>query len=415
MRHSKKAPPLRKKEQGLSELEMAAVLAHKANVGRLVLTPPAWGLSRETYFRMADAGRAVRSRALAAAGGSGVVASGSTTAFVIDPLSELAWLYMTGSILGGIAFIGTAVGAALMLGDSTLGKRAYDPAGLAKLDPADVIHLAPMGKLGILIYHCGRLSSRKEDIYELALTFRAALEADRAHSDLSLVSAHPAEVRKLLEIARATKELDEEVKDVVLLMALSGTLTDQASLSPEPATARPSLQALWTEACGRHDGVSEAWGAIVTDPLAALDHSLLLDVTQPRTAAFLTAYGEAQDFRAIHGATYPGREAAEAYVGLARRVETAWQEAYRYSEQVGLQWLSPEDRQLMERAGRLLRLASDERTPVAERASAARHAAKLLASFQAFTLPQAALQALEATTRLTLPSGPKAFDGRITA
>lgn len=65
--------------------------------------------------------------------------------------------------------------------------------------------------------------------------------------------------------------------------------------------AAAGLDARWRTALARYETVLTEWGAIVSDPLSALEHCALLDVTQPRTAAFVEALGRAQDRCAVLG------------------------------------------------------------------------------------------------------------------
>jgi hypothetical protein len=103
-------------------------------------------------------------------------------------------------------------------------------------------------------------------------------------------------------------------------------LVDRATGKPRPRP-RPALRgaatlsARWNAALARYDTVMSEWGAIASDPLSALEHSALLDVTQPRTAAFVEALGRAQDRRAVLGPDLPtDRADVIEFEELARRV-----------------------------------------------------------------------------------------------
>lgn len=169
------------------------------------------------------------------------------------------------------------------------------------------------------------------------------------------------------------------------------------AVRPTPAL---TAQQRWNAALATHEKVIEAWTKIVTDPLAALDHTLLLDVTQPRTAAFIEAYGHAQDLAAIHGITMPTDESEQrAYATAVRKTDEAWTEAVRHAKHVHLNWLPAEEEKRARQAKGLLSTAADETVPVHLRAEAAKKAADLLAKVASFVLPEAATQALETSLR----------------
>jgi hypothetical protein len=183
---------------------------------------------------------------------------------------------------------------------------------------------------------------------------------------------------------------------------------DRATGEPRPRQ-RPvpsrtgSLAARWTAALARYDTVMTEWGAIASDPLSALEHSALLDVTQPRTAAFVEALGRAQDRRAVLGSDMP-RDRADVveFEDLARRVAVAWADARRHAAHVGYGWMPDNDRALAERADTLLRLAADTSASLHERVAAAEQATKVLRSIHAIVLPEPALEVIASQRRLAL-------------
>ena len=175
---------------------------------------------------------------------------------------------------------------------------------------------------------------------------------------------------------------------------------------PRPGPVPPrtgSLAARWTAALARYDTVMTEWGAIASDPLSALEHSALLDVTQPRTAAFVEALGRAQDRRAVLGSDMP-RDRADVveFEDLARRVADAWADARRHAAHVGYGWMPDKDRALAERADTLLRLAADTSASLHERVAAAEQATKVLRSIHAIVLPEPALEVIASQRRLAL-------------
>lgn len=199
------------------------------------------------------------------------------------------------------------------------------------------------------------------------------------------------------------------------LTAIEHLLLRQATSAPRaPSTQTAQSEASrfetqWDEALAAHDRVSEQWTELVTDPLAALDHSMLLDVTQPRTAAFIEAYGEAQDLRSMHGTAYPTSATADTvvreYLRVVRRAEQAWTDAVRHAKHVHTNWLPQDEAKRVRQASALLRTADDDTTPLHLRAEAAQKAADLLKQVHTFTLPADTAQAIEAKARLALPAG----------
>ncbi len=175
---------------------------------------------------------------------------------------------------------------------------------------------------------------------------------------------------------------------------------------PRPVPDRTgSLSARWSAALAHYDTVMTEWGAIASDPLSALEHSALLDVTQPRTAAFVEALGRAQDRRAVLGSDMPGdRTDVVEFEDLARRVADAWADARRHAAHVGYGWMPDKDRALAERADTLLRLAADTSASLQERVAAAEQATKVLRSVYAIVLPEPALEVIASQRRLALES-----------
>ena len=185
-------------------------------------------------------------------------------------------------------------------------------------------------------------------------------------------------------------------------------IVDRATGKPRPRSQAASrrtgsLAARWTAALARYDVVISEWGAIASDPLSALEHSALLDVTQPRTAAFVEALGRAQDRRSVLGSDLPtDRADVVEFEDLARRVADAWSDARRHAAHLGYGWMPDKDRALAERADTLLRLAADTSASLQERVAAADQATKVLRSIYAIVLPDPALEVIASQRRLAL-------------
>lgn len=158
----------------------------------------------------------------------------------------------------------------------------------------------------------------------------------------------------------------------------------------------------WATAWQKWCQVDDAWTDLMCDPLAALDHSELLDVTLPRTAAFINAYAEAKD-------AMLGRTAAITPADLTRLLRlvetthTTWVEAHAHAQHAGYAWLPEAEAKKATTAASLLRLAADETAPMAERANAATKASRLLTQITTVRLPDKARTELDSLARKALP------------
>ena len=214
----------------------------------------------------------------------------------------------------------------------------------------------------------------------------------------------PAKVRPLRFIGFARDAAGSGFGGRVLPFQVVDRVTGEPRPRPRAVPHRTgSLAARWTAALARYDTVMTEWGAIASDPLSALEHSALLDVTQPRTAAFVEALGRAQDRHAVLGSDIP-RDRADVveFEDLARRVADAWADARRHAAHVGYGWMPDKDRALAERADALLRLAADTSASLHERVAAAEQATKALNSIYAIVLPEPALEVVASQRRLAL-------------
>lgn len=168
----------------------------------------------------------------------------------------------------------------------------------------------------------------------------------------------------------------------------------------------------WAQGWARWCAIDDAWADIVCDPLSALTHSELLDVTLPRTAAFVTAFAEAKDAMA-------GRTVATTPVdlsGLLRLIntaETTWVEARDHAEHAGYNWLPETERAKAALAEKLLVLAADGTAPMPERANAAAKASRLLEQITTVRLPEKARTELTSLARKALPASTGILDGEV--
>lgn len=179
-------------------------------------------------------------------------------------------------------------------------------------------------------------------------------------------------------------------------------LEDPTRALPGSALRKSAAQT-WADAAARYERVTTEWEDLLLDPLAALEHSVLLDVTKPRTAAFIAAYGKAKDAHDRHANrsanSAPGLTAVDEFADLARGAETTWDAAKQWAAHVGYDWLPEAERADAILADKLLRLAADEATAPAERVSAAERATAVLRRIHTIVLPEPALELLARHSR----------------
>ncbi len=158
----------------------------------------------------------------------------------------------------------------------------------------------------------------------------------------------------------------------------------------------------WVAVIGtRFDAVREEYGAYQMDLLAVLDRPALADSSVPQTAAFITAYGVAQDTERLVRTTRNG-QTITAYETAVRDLEQAWRVAREYAERVGVDAIPAPERSKVTRAMNALHLALAGGSP-AERRAAYQTAIRLIR--QVVSVPQLAISAIEADQRLSLTTG----------
>lgn len=188
-----------------------------------------------------------------------------------------------------------------------------------------------------------------------------------------------------------------------------------ASQATEPAQGKPQLAgsgselqpatvaARWHQAVSRHQAIADAYGALLLDPLAALTHAALWDITNPRCAAFILAYAEISDILALHPTLPDDPALVTEYATKVRHTHAVWLDALHHAEQLGYTWLEAAEAAKARRAERLLRQAQDTRASDAERSLAAHKARGLLDAIRGVRLPTEVYAAVESSARRSLP------------
>lgn len=159
----------------------------------------------------------------------------------------------------------------------------------------------------------------------------------------------------------------------------------------------------WAQTWGRFEAIDLAWADLLTDPLAVLDHALLLDVSNVATARFIEAHGHARDLIGTRTVTDlpPASTLTEIQIAV-RALDTAWTDAKTRAERAGYGWLPKADRKRARQAAALLATAADESLTVAARANAGAKAVELLNAIEAVPMPRVTMLALSERTRLPL-------------
>jgi hypothetical protein len=152
----------------------------------------------------------------------------------------------------------------------------------------------------------------------------------------------------------------------------------------------------------RFDAVREEYGRYQVDLLAVLDRPALADVSVPQTAAFITAYGVAQDSEHIVRGTRNPQTVAT-YQAAVRDLETAWRIARDYAARMGTDAIPAPERSKVTRAVDALHLALADGGNPAERQAAYRVAMRLIE--RVINVPRQAIAAIEADQRLALTAG----------
>lgn len=387
------------------------------------VVPPEWNMRRGDYNSAVTAETKPGLRFLVTSTSVSAVAGGAMWPLALAPGTMPEWaqpiVFLSGLTHGfGLLF------SAFEVRDRSKWKH-HDKSVLAHKDPALVIDVSglPHDVRGILISLTdvpADSKTRQQQLrraYEFAQTFTNACTDADDWSMRTLIRNCPDELDELVRYtinatSRSFTEPAARIQSHITALAtkhvsardLNAALIQPATDPPGSGVASGSLRVRWDDALTAHDRVVDAWTDIICNPLAALEHSTLLDVTQPRTATFIETYGDVQDLRALHGQTFPvGDEAAaKEYLSAVRKACEAWDEAVRHSKHVGFDWLPDTEAAHARKAAALLVTANDEGATTSERATAANMASERLSKVKSFLLPALALHELETRKRLEL-------------
>lgn len=174
-----------------------------------------------------------------------------------------------------------------------------------------------------------------------------------------------------------------------------------------PSPARPTAAQRWTEAREQFEAVEVAWEAIICDPLAALDHAALLDVTITRTGTFVEHLDDTKHLLRRLGDHVPDAQTdLVEFETAVRRTASAWAEAKRHAAHLDIESLPAHERPHADRARKALALMLDEDATDGERLNAAREVEKALARVKSVILPDRARGVIENVKRLAIEAAP---------
>jgi hypothetical protein len=175
-------------------------------------------------------------------------------------------------------------------------------------------------------------------------------------------------------------------------------LMSQVTRAPRAQRERVDWRGRWQNAVQRHQAVAEAFACFECDAKAVLATPALADVRQPATARFVDAFAEAV---ALATERYPARAFARRFIEAVEREERAWAAAVGAAERSRDARFSPDERELLEQARRLLEVVGASEYEQ-ERHTALRQALRKLRDLERRTgwqLPSPAALALEQRAR----------------
>lgn len=179
----------------------------------------------------------------------------------------------------------------------------------------------------------------------------------------------------------------------------------------ERAALRGARNARWAKAQATHSQIANTYADLRLDPVAAIDHMALWDVTDVYTAKFTETYGRVTDLELLNRRDVPeADELVTEYVDAVAAAKIAFDAAVAHAKQRGTEVLPKTERADADRARKLLLTARNDAATDAERALAADRAADLLAGLRAVLLPTEMRFELDAVRRLELAAPEVAQD-----
>jgi hypothetical protein len=171
------------------------------------------------------------------------------------------------------------------------------------------------------------------------------------------------------------------------------------------AEAEQASQAEVHALLAAHDAVNRRWLAYELDVGKLIDFPVMTDVREPLTVAFLRAKREADGLRPAQPGDVTSAARLMDYRAAVRSFEVAFDVAEREALRIKDSNFTGPERERLETARKLLRIASDGAATPAERQTAYKRARRELDGL--IVLPDFALAALEQKIAGMLDAGPK--------
>lgn len=170
------------------------------------------------------------------------------------------------------------------------------------------------------------------------------------------------------------------------------------------AEAAQASQAEVQSLLAAHDEVDRRWLAYELDVGKLIDFPVMTDVREPLTVAFLRAKREADGLRPAKPENITTAARLMEYRAAVRSFEVAFDVAEREARRIRDSNFTGPERERLETARRLLRIASDAAATPAERQTAYKRARRELDGL--IVLPDVTLAALEERIAGVLDAGP---------
>lgn len=194
-----------------------------------------------------------------------------------------------------------------------------------------------------------------------------------------------------------------------LVFVITRSVSRKRAADGERAECEAKATAAWDSAVGRLDKLRDLWLSANQDIDQVLTYPVLTDVAEQQTAAFVEALGKATDLQSLtHDRDI---DSVLTFSAAVQQAETAWQVAARNARQVRLSRFTITERRSIEKAQRLLAQALDTAASPQERRTYYERARDLLGDL--IDLPSEAVQALESTVDLALPTPERRTDADI--
>lgn len=280
-----------------------------------------------------------------------------------------------------------------------LALRRRDDRGLSLIDL--LIGIAIMGLLMVISFSTLGTLKRKAELAETSTNAgRPEIKPDVPEPVAPVAPADNSWILTVLGVLLA----------ILLVGAIIAGVVMMAKRTARGRASAGLLAARWDTMYAKFDEVRLEWGGLNADPLSILEHSRLLDVSFPKTAAFLDSFHRLQDRINVLQSSKAKLDAVQVneLEELTATVARTWTDAKVAAERASYNWLPEAERGYASTAANLLRLASNEAATVSERAQAAERAAKMLRRIEHFAFPTPTMTALEAGTYLALEASPTA-------